>query len=179
MPGEPSESLQLPSPGPRKTRRPAGRPSEMPSVDHTRLGSKCIWKKSLRGSVLKIKCKPFCPLTSCGGPARDTHAVPSAGQPPRHRPTLRVSISERLEVLAEELLLLRGLGQGAVGYAWHLGLGQLFCGPWASWGEAKGRRGGGQERTVNTMSHGRRPDKDARHLTMEKAGLARHTPCCY
>lgn len=42
---------------------------------------------------------------------------------PRQGPTLGVSVSKRLEVVAEELLLLRGLGQGAVGYAWHLGLG--------------------------------------------------------
>lgn len=57
-------------------------------------------------------------------------------------PTLGVGISKRLKVMAEELLLLRGLGQGAIRYARHLRPGQLLCGSWAIWGEAKriGRR---------------------------------------
>lgn len=75
-------------------------------------------------------------------------------------PTFRVGISEGLKVMPEELLLLRRLGQGAVGYAGPLRLGKLFFrGAWAAC-IGRWRRKGQVGEAVN-MSHGRR------HLPVE------------
>lgn len=126
MPRESSESLQPLSPGPRKARRPAGGSPETPSIDHPHAwGSKHSREKSLHGSVLERKRKPsYHPCQLCREALPETPTLcPALEGLPGQGPTLRVSVSKRLEVVAEELLLLRGLGQGAVGYARHLGLG--------------------------------------------------------
>lgn len=52
-----------------------------------------------------------------------------------------VGVSKRLKVMAEKPLLLRGLGQGAIGYACQLRPRQLFCSSWACCERQRGPAG--------------------------------------
>lgn len=79
-------------------------------------------------------------------------------------PTIRVGISERLEVVAEELLLLWSLGQGAAGEAGYLRSGWLFSDTWAVKGQAGERAGEKSSSDTESQQHGK-------SLTMEKLGL--------
>lgn len=80
-----------------------------------------------------------------------------------------MGISRRLEVVAGGTSLAQGSGAGSC-WICCLGLGNSPAVP-----GHPGQRAWAWGRNVNTMSHGRRPERATSRLTMEEAGLAHHT----